>query len=190
MLSHKKITAKYKISDIVRLTGAPTQMIQRWCDENIIHAAPRPKGSGRGVGRRFTRIEVLIAASIVPIGMLSVKASRIKVIAATIRAEFNRTVTKEAVWSSDITWYAAFLNTLGGEPAWLVVATPDHRVTRDPEIFVIYDIAESGSMLDFGADTPCGEPLQSFAIVNLINLGTVWKECIETFKIEDREVHE
>jgi hypothetical protein len=49
---------EYTLAELEKVTGAPRRALQFWTDRGAIHAA---KGARRGVHRRFTREEAIVA---------------------------------------------------------------------------------------------------------------------------------
>lgn len=90
----------YTLADLIKLTGAKRRSLLFWSDAGVLQAQRGTDRSGKGVHRRYSREEAVVAAILsgfadMTIGMLRSVAQAVRRFVQAHRAEVERAINNE-----------------------------------------------------------------------------------------------
>ena len=174
---HMSKPPTFKVTEVGEAIGAERHTLQRWADSGILSPLAETATAGRGVHRRFSIAEVLVAAVLAKLARFEVSIGQIKRLGVEIRRQMFE-LEPGARWpgDGDTQWINAFENTLGDGQVWIIIASRPPR-TVEPTVVV-----ETGEVPNLSKNRPGIGPLINFPMIVIINLGEVWRSCFALFK--------
>ena len=174
---HMSEPLSFKVSEVGEAIGAERHTLQRWADSGILSPLAETTTRGRGVHRRFSIAEVLVAAVLAKLARFEVSIGQIKRLGVEIRRQMFE-LEPGARWpgDGDTQWINAFENTLGDGQVWIIILSRPGR-TVEPTVIV-----ETVKVPDLSEDRPGIGPLINFPMIVIINLAEVWRSCFALFK--------